>query len=67
MNSGYLLRMLWAFQGRIVRYLKELFIKEGTYGLDDDDEFFHWRRGLFDFEDRFFYRDQDILDIKVFE
>ena len=40
-NFGILFRMFWAFQARIVRYFRELFITEGTYGFDDDDEFFH--------------------------
>ena len=41
--------MIWAFQDRIVRYLRELVVKEGTCGFNDDKEFIHWRRGLFFF------------------
>ena len=63
-NYGILLRMLWVFQDRIERYLRELLIKEGTCGFDDDDEFFHWGRGLFYLLDGFFYGGQDFWMFK---
>ena len=44
-----------------MRYLRELFIKEGTCGFNDDDEFFHWGGGLLDFVDCFFHCGQDFL------
>ena len=67
MNSGILLRMLWAFEDRIERYLRALLIKEEAYGFDDDDEFFHWGGDLFDFLDGFFYCGEDFWEVKGFE
>ena len=66
-NSDFLLTMLWEFQDRIMRYLRELLIKEGTCGLYDYEEFFHWGGGLLDFLDRLSYGGQDFLDIKGFK
>ena len=67
MNSGILLRMLWAFQDRIERYLRELLIEEGADGFYDDEEFFHWGGGLFDFLDGFFDGGQDFRKVEGFE